>query len=132
MTLSMTQIIEQNITTAIKSTFSDYEVISCPTNYENFSSSEGAIFVKFIRTEYQSQNTVWEVNQDARSYFEILSCYRSVQSYSEIYVPQQQLKDVIQGLEILGRRITLVREEFVKEKNTDVYFRLVCEINHRL
>ena len=115
----------------LKLKFLDFDVENFPTNIQNyhFTSSKGCLLVKFKHTEFLEQNTIWDVNQESRVTFEIIAIYRGMDNYSQIHEPQQKLKEVLQGLEITGRKVVLVKEEFLKEVNTDIYCSLVCEIN---
>ena len=130
--MSINETIENSILGILKENFSDFDVESFPSNFENyhFTSSKGCILVKFSNTVFSAQTTVWEVEQNAVTTFEIISCYRSLDNYGQIHYPQQRIKDILQGMEILGRKIILEKEEFIKEKNTDLYLKLVCKIEH--
>lgn len=130
--MSLNESFENAILENLKSNFSDFDVESYPSDFENyhFTSAKGCILVKFVNTIFSPQLTVWDVNQISTTTFEIISCYRSMDNYGQIHYPQQKIKDTLQGLEILGRKITLEKEEFLKEKNTDLYCKLVCKIEH--
>lgn len=130
--MSINETVETTVLNALKTNFPDFDVESFPSDFENyhFTSSKGCILVKFVNTIFSNQTTVWDVEQNASSTFEIISCYRSMDNYGQIHYPQQNIKDTLQGLEILGRKITLEKEEFLKEKNTDLYCKLVCKIEH--
>jgi hypothetical protein len=129
--MSINETVENKIIEVLKLNFSDFDVESFPANFENynFTSSKGCMLIKFVNTLYSSQTTVWDVNQDSTVNFEIISCYRSMDNYGQIHKPQQKLKDTLQGLEILGRKIILIKEEFLKEKNTDLYCKLTFKID---
>ena len=130
--MSINEEFENEILNCLKSNFPDFDVESYPSDFEThfFTSSKGCLLVKFVSTVFSPQVTVWEVEQESSTTFEIISCYRSMDNYGQIHAPQQKLKDVLQGLEILGRKIVLEKEEFLKEKNTDLYIKLVCKIEH--
>lgn len=128
--MNFIEAVENEILSNLKTNFADFDVENYPTNFENyhFTSSKGCFLIKFLKTDFSEQNTVWEVNQEMNVTFEIISIYRGMDNYSQIYYPQEQLKQTLQGLEIAGRKITLVKEEFLKEVNTDLYCKLICSI----
>ncbi|MBR1754019.1 hypothetical protein IJ732_04205 [bacterium] len=128
--MNFNETVETEILSVLKSNFLDFDVENFPVNIDNyhFTSSKGCFLVKFLSTEFLEQNTIWEVNQETNVTFEIISIYRGMDNYSQIHYPQENLKQILQGFEISGRKITLVKEEFLKEVNTDLFCKLTCKI----
>ena len=128
--MNFNEMVEKTILSTLKSNFEDFDVENFPIGFENyhFTSAKGCFLIKFLNTIFLEQNTIWEVNQETNTIFEIFSIYRGMDNYSQIHYPQTKLKELLQGLEISGRKITLVKEEFLKEVNTDLYCKLTCRI----
>lgn len=128
--MNFNEAVETEILSNLKTKFTDFDIANYPVNFDNyhFTSSKGCLLIKFLNTEFLEQNTIWEVNQEANLTFEIISVYRGMDNYSQIHYPQDQIKQTLQGMEIAGRRIILVKEEFLKEVNTDLYCKIVCRI----
>ena len=128
--MSQIQTVETIILDTIKNEFQNFDVESFPVDFSNyhFTSSLGCILVKFNSAEFNEQNTIWNVNQDYTLSFDIISGYRGLTTYNEVYPLQQNLKNILQGLEILGRKITLKKEEIFKEVNTDIFCKITCKI----
>ena len=123
-------IVENSIISALKSVFPDFDVECFPVDFENytFTNPQGSILIKYLQTDFSEQNTIWEVGQETTLKFNIISCYRGLASYNEVYEPQNKIKRTIQGLEILGRKIILEKEQFLAEINTDLYCGITCKI----
>ena len=130
--MSINETIEQEIINALKKDFTEFDVESYPKDFENFTftSPTGCLLVKYVQTSFSEQTTIWDVNQDAETVFEIIACYRTFDKYIQIHSPQQRIKNTLQGLEILGRKIVLEKEEFLKEINTDIFCKIRCKIKH--
>lgn len=128
--MNFNEAVETEILSNLKTKFTDFDIENYPVNFDNyhFTSSKGCLLIKFLNTEFLEQNTIWEVNQEANLTFEIISVYRGMDNYSQIHYPQEQIKQTLQGMEIAGRRLILVKEEFLKEVNTDLYCKIVCRI----
>jgi len=128
--MSINAQIESSILEALKADFPTFDVVSFPVDFENYSftSPTGCMLVKFSQTNFNEQYTLWEVNQEGDTLFEIISGYRGLNNYGELHAPLQNLKNSLQGLEVLGRKIILIKEEFLKEINTDLFCKITCKI----
>ena len=127
---STNEVIENAIIEALKEVFPEFDVESFPSDFEhyNFTSPTGCLLVKYLQTDYSDQNTLWNVSQNSAIRFNIISGYRGLKEYKQTHKPQQMLKDALQGLEILGRKIQVVKEQFLTEINTDLYCGLTIKI----
>ena len=115
--------VEELLITELKNAMPEYDVESFPANFESytFTSPIGCLLVKYVKTSFKEQNTIWNVNQDCTAKFTIIAGFRGFSKYSEIHEPLQKIKDVLAGLEIAGRKIYLTDEQFLAEINTDLY-----------
>lgn len=132
MVVSLNETIENTIISALKAEFTEYDVESFPADFKKytFTSPVGCLLVKFLQTDFSQQTTIWEVEQSTTTKFSIIAGYRGLSCYKEVHEPQQRLKNVIQGLEILGRKIILEKEQFLAEIDTDLYCGLTCKLEH--
>ena len=130
--ISINEIIENAIISALKSKFPEFDIESFPADFQsyNFTSPTGCMLIKYLKTDFNEQNSVWNVNQVSTIRFNIISGYRGLRTYKQTHQPQQILKDTLQGLEILGKKIQLVQEQFLTEINTDLYCGLTIKIEH--
>lgn len=121
---------EDNIKTALSKAFPNFDIISFPTNFEKytFTSATGCLLIKFSGASFEKQNTLWNSNQSSKVRFAIIAGYRGLNNYNEIFEPQQLLKNTLCGLEVLGKKLYLIDEQFLKEKNTDIYCSTTFEI----
>lgn len=131
MTESITGQVEEIILKALKEDLPEYDVESFPANFQTytFTSPFGCILVKYVKTSYNAQDTIWEVSQNNTIKFTLIIGLRGLSKYSEIHEPMQKVKDVITGLEIMGRKITLSDDQFLAEINTDLYCGISLNIN---
>lgn len=127
---STNEVIENAIIEELKKVFPEFDVESFPSDFEhyNFTSPTGCLLVKYLQSDYSDQNTLWHVSQNSSIRFNIISGYRGLREYRQTHKPQQLLKDTLQGLEILGRKIQIVKEQFLTEINTDLYCGLTVKI----
>lgn len=123
MSASLTGQVEQVLIAELKKALPEYDVESFPSNFEGytFTSPNGCLLVKYVKTTFAEQGTIWDVNQNCTVKFTIIAGFRGFNKYSEIHEPLQQVKDVLTGLEIAGRKIYLTDEQFLAEINTDLY-----------
>ncbi len=123
--------VEEILIAELQKAMPEYDVESFPSNFEGytFTSPNGCLLVKYVKTSFAEQNTIWEVNQNNTVKFTIIAGFRGLNKYSQIHEPLQRVKDVLSGLEIAGRKIYLTDEQFLAEINTDLYCGISLNIN---
>ncbi len=122
--------IENLIIETLRKAFPEREVSSFPTKFEDFTftSPIGCLLVKYNYTNFSEQKTIWQVEQNGTVKFSIISGYRGLYSFGETHQTQQEIRNILKGLEIYGKKIVLGKEEFLSEINGDVYVGLECSI----
>lgn len=130
-TISITGQVEEILIETLKKTLPEFDIESFPVNFQayTFTSPIGCILVKYVKTSYKEQNTIWNVNQDSVLKFTLIIGLRGLSKYFEMHEPIQKIKDVITGLEIMGRKIILNDDQFLAEINTDLYCGISLNIN---
>lgn len=124
-------LIEKAIIEHLQNNFPDFDVESFPAKFEDytFSSAIGCLLVKYDRTDYSTQKSLWEVSQEAVCKWTIVAGYRSLQFLGDIHKPQKKLKDCLRGLEVEGYKFILDSEQFEAEIDGDLYCSLSIKIN---
>lgn len=124
-------LIEKALIEHLQSHFKDFDVESFPAKFEDytFSSSVGCLLVKYDKTDYSAQKSIWEVAQDTTCKWTIVAGYRSLQTLGSIHEPQKKLKDCIRGFEVDGYKFILESEQFEAEINGDLYCSLSIKIS---
>lgn len=123
--------VENILLSELKKALPEYDVESFPTKFENytFTSPNGCVLVKYVKTSFSQQNTIWNVTQDSTIKFSIIAGFRGLNEYSQLHEPLQKIKEVLTGLEIAGRKVFLTDEQFLAEINTDLYCGITLNIN---
>lgn len=117
---------ENHILSILQEKFPDFTIESFPSKFEEytFTSPIGCILLKYNRTKFSKQETIWAVTQTAMVNFSVITGYRGLQNYNEVHPMQTLLRNTLKGFEYEGKKITLGSEEFLTEVNGDLYIGL--------
>ncbi|MCD8024747.1 MAG: Gp37 family protein [Candidatus Gastranaerophilales bacterium] len=123
--------VEHSILEVLKEQFEEFEVDSFPSNFEDFSftSPKGCILIRFEDAAFDSQHTVYACTSGGNYKFTIFIGFRYLNKHSESYSYLNHLKTVLNGFEIMNKRITLNKLEFVEDITGDLWYAMSISIN---
>lgn len=122
--------IEKLLIETLQNAFPEREVLSFPTKFEDFTftSPIGCLLVKYNYTNFSEQKTLWLVEQNGTVKFSVIAGHRGLSDYGETHPIQKQIRNLLRGLTIFGKKIILGKEEFLSEINGDLYIGLECSV----
>lgn len=121
---------EKTITSRLKEVFNEFEVDSFPVDFQkyDFLSPKGCILVRFENSTIKEQQTTTAVNSEETYNFTIFAAFRYRQKHSDTYQFLTQFKTVLNGIEILNKRLVLKKTNFENEINGDLWYSFDVEI----
>lgn len=120
----MIEIIENTIEQALIQAFPTYEIAAFPVDFDNFqfTNPEGCALVRYEKSSIAAQSSTTAVNSQETYNFTVFLALRSLKTHKEAYGAVMKLKKVLNGLEILNKRLALSEISFETDLYSDLWY----------
>ncbi len=127
----MIDIVENSISKTLLENFPEFDVQPFPVDFEqfNYTSSVGCFLTRFENMVFQAQSTLTAVNCNVDYNFTVFFSARYLQNHREAYQFLKKIIRLLNGLNILNKRLTLKKLAFEDEINGDLWYSLGVCIN---
>ncbi len=122
--IKMIELIENTILTALRDKFPQSEVKSFPVDFEKyqFTSYDSCILVRFENSDISNQTSITRVNADETYNFTVFISKRYCKKHSDSYQFLHDIKKVLNGLQIMSKRLILSNRKFEEEIDGDLWY----------
>lgn len=127
----MIGIVENIVLNKLKDKFNTFEVNSFPTKFDEFvfTSPKGALLLRFEDVDFQNQETLCAVYSNGSYNFTLFAGFRYLERHQKSYPFLTELKDVLNGLPILNKRLAVEKISFEAEINGDLWYTVQLAVN---
>ena len=112
------------------SKFKGFEIVPFPENFESFdfNSERGCLLVKYDGSEYGTPQTINFVRQDETLEFSVMAGFRYTRTLKEVYPYLKEIKKVLTGLNILGKKLYPKKRRYIGHIKGDLYYGYVFAV----
>lgn len=120
----MLKIIETTVINKLKEQFPEFEIDSFPVDFSlyTFTSPLGCILLRYDKSKISNQNALCAVMADESYNFVVFTGLRYAQTHSDVYPFLKKLKTVLNGLNILNKKLLVNEISFEDEINGDLWY----------
>lgn len=124
--------IEQMILEKLKETpkFKGFDVLPFPENFDKFGfkSERGCLLVKYDGSEFTKPETINFVRQDETLEFSVMAGFRYVRTLQETYPAVEEIRKVLTGMNIFGRKLYPKKRQYIGHVKGDLYYGYVFAV----
>ena len=104
--------------------FKGFDVMPYPLDITKFDfvSSKGCLLVKYEASSFTTPQNLYVTDQTETMEFSVFAGLRYLKNYKDAYKPVEQIKKVLTGLSIKGKRLYPKRRQFVDFIKGDIYW----------
>lgn len=110
--------------------FKGFEIVPFPENFESFdfNSERGCLLVKYDGSEYSTPQTINFVRQDETLEFSVMAGFRYMRTLEEAYPYLKEIKKVLTGLNIFGKKLYPKKRQYIGHIKGDLYYGYVFAV----
>lgn len=126
----MLETIENAIIYKLEATFKEYQIESFPADFDSYSftSAKGCMLVRYDGSTYSKPQTLCVVTQDETYQFSVITGLRYLKKYNEAYPIVKQIKKILTGLNVSGKKLYPKKRSFLSKIGKDLYWGYVFSV----